>query len=224
VEALIDSGMETMNELRGAFNYFLENRADFGEALADHLRLSLTALAIALLICVPLGIWASKRRQVAQSVINLANALRVVPSLAVLFLALPYLGIGFRPSLIALTVLACPPILINTYAGFRAVDRAVIEAAYGMGMAPGQVLRSVEFPLALPVLVAGVRIAAVEVIASASLAAYIAGGGLGEFIQRGFAVNNLGITLAGTIPIALLALLADALLAGVQRATSVSAR
>jgi osmoprotectant transport system permease protein len=213
-----------MNELRGAFTYFLDNQAAFGEALAEHLRLSLTALAIALLVCVPLGIWAAKRRQVAQSVINLANALRVVPSLAVLFLALPYLGIGFRPSLIALTVLACPPILINTYAGFRAVDRAVIEAAYGMGMASRQVLRSVEFPLALPVLVAGVRIAAVEVIASASLAAYIAGGGLGEFIQRGFAVNNLGITLAGTIPIALLALLADALLAGVQRATSASAR
>lgn len=213
-----------MDELRGAYTYFLDNQSAFGEALGEHLRLSLTALAIALLICVPLGVWAAKRRVVAQSVINIANALRVVPSLAVLFLALPYLGIGFRPSLIALTVLACPPILINTYAGFRSVDRAVIEAAYGMGMAAPQVLRSVEFPLALPVLVAGVRIATIEVIASASLAAYIAGGGLGEFIQRGFAVNNLGITLAGTIPIALLALLADALLAGVQRAASVSAR
>ncbi|MBV9791556.1 MAG: ABC transporter permease [Chloroflexi bacterium] len=213
-----------MDELRGAYTYFLDNQSAFGEALVEHLRLSLTALAIALLICVPLGVWAAKRRVVAQSVINIANALRVVPSLAVLFLALPYLGIGFRPSLIALTVLACPPILINTYAGFRSVDRAVIEAAYGMGMAAPQVLRAVEFPLALPVLVAGVRIATIEVIASASLAAYIAGGGLGEFIQRGFAVNNLGITLAGTIPIALLALLADALLAGVQRAASVSAR
>jgi osmoprotectant transport system permease protein len=213
-----------MNELQGAFRYFLENQAAFGQALLVHLRLSLTALAIALAICVPLGIWAAKRRRVAQPVINLANALRVVPSLAVLFLALPYLGIGFRPSLIALTVLACPPILINTYAGFRSVDRAVIEAAYGMGMAGAQVLRQVEFPLALPVLIAGIRIATIEVIASASLAAYIAGGGLGEFIQRGFAVNNLSITLAGTIPIALLALLADSLLAGVQRATSVAAR
>lgn len=213
-----------MDELREAFAYFLANQSAFGEALIEHLQLSLTALAIALVFCLPLGLWAAKRRAVAQPVINVANALRVVPSLAVLFLALPYLGIGFRPSLIALTVLACPPILINTYAGFRSVDRAVIEAAYGMGMAAPQVLRSVEFPLALPVVIAGVRIAAIEVIASASLAAYIAGGGLGEFIQRGFAVNNLGITLAGTIPIALLALLADALLAGVQRATTVSAR
>lgn len=213
-----------MNELRGALTYFLDNQAAFREALTVHLRLSLTALAIALVLSVPLGIWAARRRQVAQPIINLANALRVVPSLAVLFLALPYFGIGFTPSLIALTVLACPPILINTYAGFRSVDRAVIEAAYGMGMASRQVLRAVEFPLALPVLVAGVRIATVEVIASASLAAYIAGGGLGEFIQRGFAVNNLSITIAGTIPIALLALLADALLAGVQRATSIAAR
>ncbi|HEY0739105.1 MAG TPA: ABC transporter permease [Herpetosiphonaceae bacterium] len=213
-----------MDELRGAFAYFRDNQSAFGEALVEHLQLSVTALIVALVLCVPLGIWAARRRAVAQSVINVANALRVVPSLAVLFLALPYLGIGFRPSLIALTVLACPPILINTYAGFRSVDRAVIEAAYGMGMAAPQVLRSVEFPLALPVVIAGVRIATIEVIASASLAAYIAGGGLGEFIQRGFAVNNLGITLAGTIPIALLALLADALLAGMQRAASVSAR
>jgi osmoprotectant transport system permease protein len=209
-----------MRDLQRAYTYFLDNQPAFWAALMTHMRLSASAITIALVICVPLGIWAAKQRAVAEPVINLANGLRVIPSLAILFLALPYFGIGFRPSLIALTVLACPPILINTYAGFRSVSRSVVEAAYGMGMAPAQVLRSVEVPLALPVLIAGLRIASVEVIASASLAAFIGGGGLGNFIQRGFAVNETGIMLVGTIPITLLALLADALLGTAERVTS----
>jgi len=209
-----------MEELERAYLYFLEHQSDFWAALLTHLRLSASALAIALLLCVPLGIWAAKRRVVAQPVINIANALRVVPSLAILFLAQPYLGIGFTSSLVALTILACPPILINTYAGFRSVSRSVVEAAYGMGMASSEVLRTVEVPLALPVLIAGLRIASVEVIASASLAAFIGGGGLGNFIQRGFAVNETGIMLVGTIPIALLARVADALLGRAERATT----
>jgi osmoprotectant transport system permease protein len=211
-----------MRILVEAYRYYLNHQPEFWRAVVTHLRLSGAALAIALLLGVPLGLWAARQRVVAQPIINLANALRVVPSLAILFLALPYIGIGFRPSLVALTVLACPPILINTYAGFRSVDRNVVEAARGMGMASNQVLRSVEVPLALPVLIAGLRIAAVEVIASASLAAFIAGGGLGIFIQRGFAVNQPSLMLVGTVPIALLALLAEALLASVQRAVTVS--
>ncbi len=207
-----------MRELVRAYEYLLEHQPDFRSALATHLRLSGSALLIALVVCVPLGLWAAKRRAVAQPVINAANALRVIPSLAILFLAQPYLGIGFAPSLVALTVLACPPILINTYAGFRSVDRAVVEAAYGMGMAGSQVLRRIELPLAFPILLAGLRIAAVEVIASASLAAFIGGGGLGNFIQRGFAVNEPGIMLVGTIPTALLALTAEAVLAVAARA------
>ena len=210
-----------MNELARAYRYLLEHQPDFWTAVATHLRLSFTALAIAMVVCVPLGVLAAKRHLVAQPIINTANALRVVPSLAILFLALPYLGIGFEPALAALTVLAGPPILINTYAGFRSVDRTVVEAAFGMGMASSEVLRSIEVPLALPVLIAGIRIATVEVIASASLAAFIGAGGLGNFIQRGFAVNETSIMLVGTIPIALLALLAEAILTGLERAVTV---
>lgn len=208
-------------ELGRAFQYIQNNQPQFWTAMVQHLQLSVTALLIAMVLCIPLGLWAAKQRLVAQPIINIANALRVIPSLAILFLVLPYLGLGFRPSLVALTVLACPPILINTYAGFRSVDRAIVEAARGMGMAPSQVLRAVEFPLALPVLIAGIRIATVEVIASASLAAFIAGGGLGIFIQRGFSVNQPSLMLVGTIPIALLALLSEALLASVQRAVTI---
>ena len=213
-----------MSQLIAAYQYLLENQADFWENVVTHLRLSFSALAIALVLCVPLGILAARRQRVGQAIINGANALRVVPSLAILFLALPYLGLGFRPSLVALTVLACPPILINTYAGFRAIDRAVVEAAYGMGMAGRQVLRQIELPLALPVMLAGIRLATVEVIASATLAAFIAGDGLGNFIQIGFAVRRPDIMLVGTIPIAMLALLADALLAGLQRSAVAAVR
>ncbi len=121
-----------MELLFGAYQYFAQNQPRFWEALAQHLELSTTALAISILICLPLGIWIARRLSLAQYVINLFNAFRVLPSLAILFLALPYLGLGFRPSLLALTVLAFPPVLVNTYAGIRNINPAVVEAAYGM--------------------------------------------------------------------------------------------
>jgi osmoprotectant transport system permease protein len=151
-------------------------------------------------------------------VINGFNTLRVLPSLVILFLALPYLGLGFRPALVALTVLACPPILINTYAGIRSVYPATREAAFGIGMSSRQTLWRIELPLAYPVIITGVRIAAVEVIASATLAAFIAGGGLGEYITRGFALNEAKIMLVGAVAVALLALAAELLFVILQRA------
>jgi osmoprotectant transport system permease protein len=210
-----------MEEIAGAYAYYLTHQREFWTAVSTHLRLSFTALAIALIVCVPLGIWAARKRWAAAPVLNTANALRVIPSLALLFIVQPYLGLGWTSALVALTVLACPPILINTYAAYRDVDRNVVEAAYGMGMGVGQVLRSIETPLALPLVLAGMRIATVEVIASASLAAFIGAGGLGNFIQRGFAVLETSTMLVGVIPIALLALLADALLAGTQRIVTI---
>jgi osmoprotectant transport system permease protein len=198
--------------------YFLEDQERFLRLLLQHLALSLAALGIALVICLPLGIWIAHRSKVAQPVINGFNTLRVLPSLVILFLALPYLGLGFRPALVALTVLACPPILINTYAGLRSVDPATREAALGIGMSPRQALWRVELPLAYPVIVTGVRIAAVEVIASATLAAFIAGGGLGEYITRGFALNEPKIMLVGAVAVAVLALLAELLFVTLQRA------
>jgi osmoprotectant transport system permease protein len=137
------------------------------------------------------------------------NALRVIPSLAVLFLMLPYLGLGFPPSLVALTFLAIPPVLINTFAGLHGVDQAVIESAFGMGMSSSQVLFQIELPLAVPAIVTGIRIAAVEVISSATLASFIGGGGLGDFITRGFALYDVPIMLVGAIPVALLALMSE---------------
>jgi osmoprotectant transport system permease protein len=203
--------------LQGAFQYYLLNQVSFWQAAARHLELSLSSLGISVLVSLPLGIWIAHRAAVAQVTINIFNAFRVIPSLAILFLALPYLGLGFLPSLVALTVLAFPPVLINTYAGLRGVDPAVVESALGMGMAPLQVLRQVEFPLAVPTIVAGIRTASVEVISSATLAAFIGGGGLGDFITRGFALYDIRIMLVGAIPVALLALASEALFGSIQR-------
>jgi len=133
-----------MQLLLAAYQYFLENQARFWSAMERHLSLSLTSLAIGVVVGVPLGIWIARRATIAQYVINAFGALRLVPSLAILFLALPYLGTGFRPALFALTILAFPPVIINTYAGVRNVDRAVVEAAYGMGMAHNKLFVSIQ--------------------------------------------------------------------------------
>lgn len=206
-----------MQIIKEAFVYFLENQSAFYQALRQHLILSTSALGISIVVCLPIGILISTRASIAQMIINFFNGLRVLPSLAVLFLVLPYLGLGFLPSLIALTALAFPPILINTYTGLRAVDKAVIEAAYGMGMNPMQVLYKIKLPLAAPSIVAGIRTAAVEVISSATLGSFIGGGGLGDFITRGFALFDVSIMLVGAIPVALLALSSEAILSIVDR-------
>jgi len=206
-----------MDLLNGAHQYFLQHQALFWAATRRHLVLSFSALGISLLVGLPLGIWIAHRTTAAQYVMNFFNALRVVPSLAILFLALPYLGLGFRPSLVALTVLAFPPVLINTYAGIRNVDRAVVEAAYGMGMSTWQALYRVELPLAMSAILAGVRTASVEVISSATLAALIGGGGLGNFITLGFDLYDVPIMLVGAIPVALLALLSEVTFGSLQR-------
>lgn len=195
-----------MDILQNAYQYFLQNQTFFWQSTRQHLILSFSALGISLLVAFPTGIWIANRAKTAQVVMNVFNAFRVIPSLAILFLALPYLGLGFTPSLIALTVLAFPPVLINTYAGIRGVNSFIVEAASGLGMTKTQVLAQIEIPLAIPAIVTGIRIASVEVISSATLASFIGGGGLGDFITRGFALYNVPVMLVGAIPVALLAL------------------
>jgi osmoprotectant transport system permease protein len=207
-----------LGTLGQAYQFAMAHQRDLLQALIQHVELVSIALAIAIVVCVPLGVLTARSRLAAVTFINGFNALRVIPSLAILFLALPYFGLTIKASLIALTVLALPPVLINTDAAFRNLDPAIREAAAGMGMSPGQALRRVEFPLALPVIVAGIRTATIEVIASATLAAFIGGGGLGQFITLGFAMYQPSILLVGAVPVALLALLAELGMSGLQRA------
>jgi osmoprotectant transport system permease protein len=197
-------------------DYVRANEAQFSAAVQTHLKLSFIAVAIALGICFPLGVLASRRRLVSLYSINGVGVLRAIPSVAILFVAYPFLGLGFNPALLALTILAAPPILINTNVGFSEVDPALREAAYGMGMTTLQVLGRVELPLALPVVLAGLRTATVEVIASATLATFIGAGGLGDFINQGLSLDDTTILLVGALPVALLTLGAEVLLGGLE--------
>lgn len=200
-----------------AFQYAAARSDEWLRALEQHLVLVAVALAIGIALCVPLGILSSRSKSVSFAVINSANGLRVIPSLAILFLAIPYFGLSFTAAALALTLLALPPILINTDAAFRTIPAAIKEAAYGMGMTSRQVLWRVELPLALPVIVTGIRTATIEVIASATLAAFIGAGGLGIYITRGFALFDNSILLVGAISVALLALTAEVLMGGLER-------
>ncbi len=201
-----------------AYDYTIIHFQDFLNALQQHLMLVAVPLLVGLVLGLPLGLWSARSRSASLVLINGFNALRVIPSLAILFLSIPYFGLSFQSAAIALTLLVMPPILISTDVAFRTIDPMIREAAYGMGMSASQVLRSVEVPLALPVIIAGIKTATVEVIASATLAAFIGAGGLGTFIVLGFSLYDSAILLVGAIPVALLALIAEITLSMVQRA------
>lgn len=203
--------------LNNALDFVRHNPALFWTAVRVHLSLSLLSLTVAVLLCVPLGIAAAKYTMVSIAAVNLFGLGRIIPSLAILALALPYLGMGFKPSLIALSLLACPPVLLNTHAGFKKIDPAIIEAAYGMGMDARTVALKVELPLALPAIMAGIRIAAVEVVASAALASIIGGGGLGDFIIAGINLASNSMIMVGAIPVALMALAFDLFFSAIER-------
>lgn len=211
--------MDLIHAVNSAFDYIRANPGEFRSALETHLKLSGLAILIGLAVAFPLGVLASRNRYVSLYSLNGIGILRAIPSVAILFVAFPYLGLGFKPALVALAVLAAPPILINTNVGFRQVDPAVREAAYGMGMTTLQVLQKIEFPLALPVVVAGLRTASVDVIASATLATFIGAGGLGDYIYQGLTLNQLDTILVGAIPVALLTLTTELVLGGVERAS-----
>ena len=203
--------------LADAWSYLVAHPAQFVTALSVHVALSAAALAIAAAIAIPAGIYSAHRPGAAFAAINVANIGRTLPSLAVLALAMPLLGTGFAPSLFALTLLALPPIVLNTLAGIRGIDPEVVDAARGMGMTRRGILRRIEWPLALPVIFAGLRTAAIQVISGAVLAAFIGGGGLGDFITAGIAMMALPQLLVGAIPVTLLAIGADFAFGVLQR-------
>lgn len=209
--------MEFFSTASKAFAYIGNHPDEFKGYLGTHLQLSAVAVLIAAAICLPLGILASRSRFASILSLNTGGVLRAVPSVAILFVLYPFLGLGYEPTLVALTILACLPILTNTNAGFRAVDPSVREAAYGMGMATFQVLGRIELPLALPVVIAGLRTATVDVIATATLAPFIGGGGLGVYIYQGLNTSDNTITLVGVIPVALLTLGAELILGSTER-------
>ena len=205
-----------MELLGQTWAYVVENADRFQQAVLVHLWLSLGALAIAMLIFIPLGVLASLGGRQTTAIVGAVAAVRVIPRLAVIMLLLPVFGLGWRPALFALTLLAGPPLVINTDTGLRGVDPAVLEAATGLGMTGPQRFWRVKLPLALPVVITGVRSAAVEVIGSATLAAFVGAGGLGAFITSGITLMDERMLLSGAIGVTLLALLAEWTLARLE--------
>ena len=182
--------------------------------ILEHLELSGLAVLVAAAVALPIGMYLGHTGRLAFVAVNVANVGRALPSLALLAFALPIafalgLGLGFWPTLISLVPLAIPPILTNAYVGIRGVDRDVIEAARGMGLSEAGILRRTELPLALPLVLAGMRTAAVNVVATATLGALVAGGGLGRYIVDGLAVQEYDRLFAGALLVAALAILVE---------------
>lgn len=208
-----------------AYRYAWSHPDQVMAAIRQHLLLVGVPLGIALLIGGYLGWqcadWSRAKTLFFQTIVvtllNAFNALRVIPSLAILFLLIPFLGLTFQAAAVALCLLAIPPILLATEVGFRTVPAIVRETGLAMGMTPWQLFYQVDMPLALPLVLAGLKTAVLEVIASATLAAFIGAGGLGTFITLGFALNDPSILLVGAVPVAGLALIAELVLNRLQQ-------
>lgn len=206
-----------MEEQQNLWQFMLQQSDKLWSQTITHIGLTFISLLLAVIIGLPLGTFIARHKKYATPVLGFAGILQTIPSIALLGFMIPLLGIGVIPAIAALFIYALLPIIRNTYTGINEVDASVVDAARGMGMNNWQLLLKVQLPLAMPVILAGVRTATVINVGVATLAAYIAAGGLGEFIFGGIALNNTNMILAGAIPAALLAILFDFLLSMVQR-------
>lgn len=195
------------------------SRPDYPTKVWEHVTLSAFAILIAVVVAISVALAVSRSPFWSAVAINVGNVGRAVPSLAILAFALASgLGLGFTPSLVALTVLGIPPILINASTGLRQVEPRVIDAAKGMGLSGLQILMRIQLPIAAPVIFAGIRTAAVQIVASATLATFIGGGTLGELIVEGFQRGDYYIMLAGAFSVAILAIITELGFGGLERA------
>lgn len=199
--------------------------------LSEHIEMSVVVMVIAIAIALPVGLAIGHTRRGVTLAVGLANIGRAIPTFAMMGIVLPFTqaidpanGFGLYPTLLAMIILAIPPILVNSYAGVSEVDRDLVEAARGMGFRGAQILLGVEVPLALPVIVGGVRSAAVQVIATTTLGAIFGIGGLGRFVVDGIAQNDDGMLFGGVVLVAGLAMLSELLLSRFQRLSHPSGR
>ncbi|WP_406285228.1 ABC transporter permease [Embleya sp. NBC_00896] len=215
-----------MNVLGDAWDWLADGSNWSGESgvwnrLTEHIVLTAVCVLIAVAIALPIALWLGHLGKGGTPAINISNIGRAIPTFAVLvLLGLSPIGMGDTATIIALVLFAIPPVLTNAYVGMREVDRDVVEASRGMGMTGGQMLFRVELPLALPLIMTGIRTCAVQVVATATLAALVAGGGLGRIVTAGFDLQDNGQVVAGAILVATLALVVEGLFALAQRFTA----
>ncbi|MBO0419618.1 ABC transporter permease [Vagococcus fluvialis] len=188
----------------------------------EHLYISFVALFLGILVAVPLGIALTRTKKTANIVIGFASLLQTIPSLALLTMFIPLFGVGKTTAIVALFIYSLLPILRNTYLGVKKVDSNLVDAAKGMGMTNLELIRMVELPLAMPTIMRGIRLGAIYVIAWATLASYIGGGGLGDLIFGGLNLYKPDLIIGGTLPVIVLALLSDFLLGLVEKKLSPS--
>jgi osmoprotectant transport system permease protein len=199
------------------FNYILDPANDFLGHTIDYLKICSFSILVATVIGVILGALVSRNAFLAFLAINASGLLRAIPIIAVLILFVPFFGIGFEPAVIALIVIGIPPILLNTYTGIRGIDPATIEAAKGMGMTTVQIATRIQAPLVTPLVAAGIRTSAVQIIATATLAAFIGAGGYGDYIVDGFNVFNYTELTVGAVSVAILAMSVEVFMSWLQR-------
>ncbi|MBI3307757.1 MAG: ABC transporter permease/substrate-binding protein [Candidatus Melainabacteria bacterium] len=205
-----------MNTINHFIEFLFDYREELVELTFEHIELTIMSLTIAMAIGLPIGILLTRYKKISDPVLGIIGVIQTIPSVALLGLLLPLLGIGPVPAIVALFLYALLPLVRNTFTGIIEVEESVKEAAKGMGMSNLQVLTKVELPLAIPVIFAGIRTATVINVGIATLCALIAAGGLGEFIFRGIQLNNTNMILAGAIPAAILALTFDFVLGVMQ--------
>jgi osmoprotectant transport system permease protein len=209
--------MNNANLLEKMLTYFQTRADSYADAFATHIMISVLCVGIACAVGIPLGIFCAKSKVARIFITGIFSTLRIVPSLAVLFICIPIFGTGLTPALVALSFLAIPPVLINTTQAFAAIPQPVIETAEAMGMTNGMVFARVKFPLATPLMLTGVKTATVEVIASATLAAYIGAGGLGNIIFTGLGLLRPDLLIIGGASVAALSIAADTLLSKFEK-------
>ncbi len=197
-------------------NFILDPSNDFLGHTIDYIKICGFSILVAIVIGVTLGALVSRNAFLAFLALNASGLLRAIPIIAVLILFVPIFGIGLLPAIIALIVIGIPPILLNTYTGIRGIDPAMIEAAKGMGMTTLQIATRIQAPLVTPLVAAGIRTSAVQIIATATLAAFIGAGGYGDYIVDGFNVFNYTELIVGAVSVAILAMLVEVFMSWLQ--------
>ena len=200
--------------------FLLENGNELVVKIFEHIYISVIALLLGVIVAVPLGIALTRTNKLANIIIGLASVLQTIPSLALLTMFIPFFGVGKMTAVVALFIYSLLPILRHTYLGIKGVDPNMVDAAKGMGMTDYEQIRLVEVPLALPTIMRGIRLGTVYVIAWATLASYIGGGGLGDLIFSGLNLYKPELIIGGTIPVVLLALISDFLLGLLEKRLS----
>jgi osmoprotectant transport system permease protein len=201
-------------------NFILDPQNDFLGQTIVYLRICGFSIVVAIIIGVVLGAAVSRSAVLAFIAVNVSGLMRAIPIIAILIVFVPFFGLGFVPTVIALVVLGIPPILLNTYTGIRGIDPAMIDAAKGMGMTSWQIATKIQAPLVIPLVAAGIRTSAVQIIATATLAAFIGADGYGDYIVDGINVFNYTELIVGAVSVAVLAMLVEILMSWLQRAVT----